>query len=735
MDFLILLSTSAITLLLGILVLSQAVRKPYAQAFAAMCIAITVWITANYITNHYVIDLNLTNIANKVAYASGYGIVLAGLTFTYHFPLRRKTGLSESAAIWIGALVIIFLSFTDAVSGHVVLGPNGTLTYTTAPLLWAYVLGFLATVALLSRNLLTVPRSEGKIKRSQARFILYAFSSSALLGLFLNAILPLLGSTWDTTRFGPLVTVILVVILAYTIVRHGLFDIRLAVVRGAAYVLSLLTLGGLYYLVAFTISELFFNNQSTSTPAINQNPISILLALALAFIFQPVKAFFDKLTNRIFYKSNYSIDEFIIRVSRRLTMSNDLRELLQRAAQDIADTLKIEQVLFTVRFRNSHSHTMSAGTNGHGRLSSDDLVVVDEFFQHAKDTILVVDTMSDTEETVLRRLFSRHNIAAAVPLWQAGTLLGYVFLGHKRTGHYVRRDINALRTIRDELVIAIQNALSVQEVKDINETLEQRVDEATKELRASNNQLQRLDEAKDEFLSMASHQLRTPLTSVKGYLSMVLEGDVGKITTTQRQLLGEAFTSSERMVHLINDFLNVSRLQTGKFMLETRPVNLAKVVGQEVDSLQTTAGAHSMKLEYHMPSHFPILYVDESKIRQVVMNFIDNAIYYSKEDSTITTSLGIEEGSVLLKVHDTGIGVPAEEQAHIFTKFFRATNARKQRPDGTGVGLFLAKKVIVAHGGSMVFESKEGEGSTFGFRLPVKKLSEVPGDNPDKLNN
>jgi signal transduction histidine kinase len=525
------------------------------------------------------------------------------------------------------------------------------------------------------------------------------------------------------------VTVILVAILAYTIVRHGLFDIRLAVVRGAAYVLSLLTLGGIYYLVAFAISELFFTNQSSSV--INQNPLSILLALALAFIFQPVKTFFDKLTNRVFYRSNYSMDEFIIRVSRRLTMSNDLRELLQRAAQDIAETLKIEQVLFAARYRDGHM--MSAGTRGHVRLTNDDLVAVDVFFQRAEDVILVVDTMSDSKEAPLRRLLSRHNIAAVVPLWQAASLIGYVFLGDKRTGHYVSRDINALRTIRDELVIAIQNALSVQDVKDINETLEQRIDEATKELRKSNSQLQRLDEAKDEFVSMASHQLRTPLTSVKGYLSMVLEGDVGKITDTQKKLLGEAFTSSERMVHLINDFLNVSRLQTGKFMLESRPLNLAKIVGQEVDSLQTTAVAHSMTLQYRAPSHFPILFFDESKIRQVVMNFIDNAIYYSKEHSTITITLEIEDAEAVLKVLDTGIGVPQAEQAHIFTKFFRAVNARRQRPDGTGVGLFLAKKVIVAHGGSMVFESTEGEGSTFGFRLPIKKLSTVPADDADEL--
>lgn len=129
-----------------------------------------------------------------------------------------------------------------------------------------------------------------------------------------------------------------------------------------------------------------------------------------------------------------------------------------------------------------------------------------------------------------------------------------------------------------------------------------------------------------------------------------------------------------------------------------------------------------------------MLYLDEGKIRQVVMNFIDNAIYYSPEHSTIAVNLTIEDGNAVFTVEDSGIGVPKDQQAHLFTKFFRADNARRQRPDGTGVGLFLAKKIIVSHGGSIVFESVEGEGSTFGFRLPIKKLSEAPAHEPESAD-
>lgn len=218
---------------------------------------------------------------------------------------------------------------------------------------------------------------------------------------------------------------------------------------------------------------------------------------------------------------------------------------------------------------------------------------------------------------------------------------------------------------------------------------------------------------------MASHQLRTPLTSVKGYISMVLDGDMGEITPQQRKVLEEAYTSSQRMAFLIGDFLNLSRLQTGKFELELSDIDMSHIVGEEISQLRATAASRGIKLAYDSPENFPVLKLDENKIRQVMMNFIDNAIYYSPANTTITISIVKHAHHVTFRVEDQGIGVPKGERHRLFTKFYRAGNAKKQRPDGTGIGLFMAKKVIVAHGGSVIFESEEGKGSTFGFRLPV----------------
>ena len=244
-----------------------------------------------------------------------------------------------------------------------------------------------------------------------------------------------------------------------------------------------------------------------------------------------------------------------------------------------------------------------------------------------------------------------------------------------------------------------------------------------RQLQESNDKLVALDVAKDDFISMASHQLRTPLTSVKGYISMVLEGDAGKLTPTQKKLLTQSFVSSQRMVYLIADLLNVSRLKTGKFIMETTPVNLADVVEDEITPLKETAASRSLKLTYDKPKKFTEVMLDETKTRQVIMNFVDNAIYYTPAGGHIEVKLTETPATIELRVIDNGLGVPKSDQHHLFTKFYRAGNARKARPDGTGLGLFMAKKVIVAQGGSIIFQSKEGKGSTFGFVLSKHKLA------------
>jgi len=210
----------------------------------------------------------------------------------------------------------------------------------------------------------------------------------------------------------------------------------------------------------------------------------------------------------------------------------------------------------------------------------------------------------------------------------------------------------------------------------------------------------------------------------------VLEGDAGKISPMQKDMLGQAFFSSQRMVYLISDLLNVSRLKTGKFLIEPTVVYLPDVVQSEVDQLRDNAKSRDLTIEFVKPESFSRLMLDDMKIRQVIMNFIDNAIYYTKSGGKIQAALKETSQSVEFTITDNGIGVPKEQQHKLFAKFYRAENARKTRPDGTGLGLFMAKKAIIAQGGSIIFNSKEGKGSTFGFSFPKEKLLAPENSKP-----
>jgi signal transduction histidine kinase len=300
-------------------------------------------------------------------------------------------------------------------------------------------------------------------------------------------------------------------------------------------------------------------------------------------------------------------------------------------------------------------------------------------------------------------------------------LVGVIVTGFFHpTSHLEEFDTMLLDQLGEAVGVAVDNKMLFEENQQI-----------VGQLKKANTRLMELDKTKDEFISMASHQLRTPLTTVKGYLSMVLEGDVGPVSKNERDMIQRAFDGAERMVFLIADLLNVSRLQSGKFIIENKPTDLVKLVAAEVEQLQEAAKNHDLKLSFHKPANFPKLNLDENKILQVIMNFLDNAIYYTPKGGSIDVALQATDKEVSYTVTDTGLGVPKAEQHKLFSKFYRAGNARKMRPDGTGLGLFMAKKVIAAQGGAIIFKSEEGKGSIFGFSFPkhaVETKSKPPGE-------
>ena len=716
MEFWVLVIATIVNLALSLVIFSRASKVTSAAYFGISAFFVALWALGTlimlYAHDEAYAYLGLLLFLVAPMFTTLYMVLFAKHFSGVDYPPRFFASLLFSVVTLVGVALTIFqlnyesvltVSSKSAVNELNFAAPWFMLygTYFSSMFVIAYIYLF---VGMLRRH--------GKA-RAQIRLVLLGILITSFLALVTNILFPYFGLS-DLVWLGPTLTVFYVFTTCYAMVKHGLFDLRSALVLTFTYVLSLGALAGLYYLLGLSVSFIF----SQSDLSAGFSGIDVAIALLLAFLFQPIRHFFDKLTNKIFYQDNYNVDEFFAELSQALTSTNDLHAMLNRASEKIAYTMKSAHVSFVVYTGAERSDQIGIGH--YSRISFKDVQWLDDCADITSDEPKVLSSLDEDEEA-LRKMMISHRITIILPLMRQGVKMGYLFLGEQKRNGYSARDIRVVRSLADELVIAIQNALSVEQIKELNSHLEQRVDSATKELRRSNAQLQKLDEAKDDFISMASHQLRTPLTSIKGYISMMMEGDLGKISPEQKHVLNEAFISSERMVRLISDFLNVSRLQTGKFVIEKHPVDFALLVQREIDSLVPNATARSMKFIYKMPKDIPELDLDENKIQQVVMNFCDNAIYYSKEQGKITVTLKKTSSYVEFKVKDEGIGVPKADQAHLFNKFFRASNAKRARPDGTGVGLFLAKKVIDEHDGEMIFESKEGKGSTFGFKIPLPK--------------
>lgn len=720
MNALLLIIGILFNVFLGALVLLRQ-REPAARALFMVAIGLIVWETANYFA-----DISSANTLfwNRLTFAGPLLVMLASYLFILNLRGRVLSGRMSTFLV-VGTIAILACVALPFVVTDIVARPGGyNPVYGFAyPL---YLIWIMVLVGLFLRSTFTINPRDSAQRRQQLRIVRIGAVSAIILPLVTNALLPLILGSSASAQLVPLTSIIYISALSITILKHGLLDVRLAAARSIAYALVLITLSVIYYAFAYLLSLAFLDKNADF--ALITSPASMAIALVLAFVFQPVKRFFDRISNKIFYRAGYDASAFFARINELLARTTTLQALLRRTSIEIANTLKSQQVYIIVR-HNHNDQITRGGTVHYSSMPVVDIDTLDAYFNTTKADIIMKSSLD--QENPLYRLMVSHETALLLPLYLQNTPIGYIGIGERQSGGYSSRDLKTLGVIPDELVIAVENALSIQEIQELNESLQQKIDDATKELRTSNAQLRKLDEAKDEFISMASHQLRTPLTSIKGYVDMMLEGDAGEVTPTQRKFLTEAFVSSERMVHLINDFLNVSRLQTGKFIIDKHPIDLAKVVGQELDSLKVSASGRDLSFKYKMPTTIPQLMLDEGKIRQVIMNFADNALYYSRPKSKIAVTLTTKDDDVIFQVIDTGIGVPEAEQQQLFSKFYRASNARKQRPDGTGVGLYLAKRVIMEHGGSVIFSSVEGKGSTFGFRLPIKRLS--VRDNANEL--
>jgi len=236
------------------------------------------------------------------------------------------------------------------------------------------------------------------------------------------------------------------------------------------------------------------------------------------------------------------------------------------------------------------------------------------------------------------------------------------------------------------------------------------------------NSFERLAEAnrmKSEFVSIVSHQLRSPLSNLRWALELLMSGKLGKIEEKQTEYFKIIKENSNRMTELIKDLLIVSRIETAKLLIKKMEFSLEDLVKELIKEFTPFARASNVEIKFRAKENLPKIFADQSQIRLVIENFLDNAIRYIKGIGVVEIKIESQEKNIYFEIKDTGVGIPKEEQKYIFQKFFRSENVLRYQTQGSGLGLYISKAIIEKSEGEIGFKSQEGIGSTFWFTLPL----------------
>lgn len=269
------------------------------------------------------------------------------------------------------------------------------------------------------------------------------------------------------------------------------------------------------------------------------------------------------------------------------------------------------------------------------------------------------------------------------------------------------RERDLIKSFTDIVGLAVQNA-------KLYTTLQ----ETTDKLKKANETLQELNKLKDEFVSLASHELRTPMTAIKGSLSTVLEGYAGEVPKEAKEFLTASYNENDRLIRLVNNLLNISRIESGRFSFAFEKVNIDELIAEVVSNLEIAAKEKHLFLRYERNNSIPQVMADSDKLKEVLINLIGNATKYTHEGGVLVKT-EFSEGKVIVSITDTGHGISKEDQEILFQKFSRVQKEYSKQAGGTGLGLYICKKIIEGHKGEIWLQSEVGQGSIFFFSVPV----------------
>ncbi|KKU43214.1 MAG: PAS domain S-box [Berkelbacteria bacterium GW2011_GWA2_46_7] len=697
MELVVLTLSTLAHLVVGTFILLKDRQSYTNRFFWAFTVFSAVWGISNYFSLHQTNpEASLGSIRIVMFFAVYYSLTLF---LTIHTFPSRTILLKRWLFIFValGSVIVSILTQTSLIfSGIEGSGSNATPIAGSGIFLFALTTGSLilsSIIMLISRYI----KSRNTL-RAQLKMLLIGVTGSALLIFLSNFLLVVVFKFNLLLNFGPSFTLIFIIATAYAITQHGLFNIKVVVAEIGAAAIVLVNFTQLFgsegaadlvfRLIVFGMVTIFgfLLVRSVQNEVKRREEVEVLAKEKTAALGEVEERNKNLATLQ-------RISDIVLNESEMKTMTQKILDEIPKQLESCAGAL-----LSIVKDSQLVAYALSEHQFGHKILS---LVGGDlEKYSHP-----------------VKLIGARH--IEAFPLYAGGEPFGvlmFVFTDSKDRVYEQNHSI--AKAISDDMSLAIQRAQAYQKLKEANAYLAD------------------LDKLKDEFISMASHELNTPLAAIEGYLSMVLDEGMGKIDPKAKEYLNRAYDSSKRLAELILDLLNVSRIEQGRLKMKFAKSNFASLVESVIKELQLKADTKKLYLKLETSkTELPETFCDPDRIREVFVNLIGNSIKFT-EKGGITIKLSKPDDHIRAEVVDTGRGIAAEDQSKLFQKFSQVKREIDEH-QGTGLGLYISKNFVELHKGTIGVKSEVGRGATFFFEIPILRSApkEVSGAILDKPVN
>ena len=701
----IILLTAFVNLLLGIISYTKNSKSATNRLLTGLTIIFALWTIANYFS------LNTPTPSGTLFWIRAVMFITAPLgpvlyLFIKAFP-NTNLEIKKPMLLFltIATVIVEGLAFTPFLFSKVTLGQQ--ITPTPGPGLILFAILFVGVPLIGFFDLIKKYRKTVNLEKLQIRYLLFGIAFTFFLLIITNFLLVVVFKISQFVIFGPIFSLILVGFIFYAIAKHRLLQIRLVLARSVAYSIMIAIFAAIYTLGIFLISKYLFKSEVSNEQLI----ISVFLALFVVASFERLKGLVKNTTDKFFFKGKYNSDELILDLITLTASTYSLKTLTQKTLEKLIAALRIQDGFFIINKKNGRFLVVNTGNRKAPNYNRE---VIDKLMKFSE--IIVLDEEKDFQR---KQLMQKLNVFISVPLMEQDNKVGLLLLDNKKSGDmYTEQDIKILEIFGPIIALAIQNAKAYDEIKRFNKTLSDKVLNATKELQESHARLQTLDKQKDAFLGMASHELKTPITSIKAFTQVLLKRVEKAKLTEYVYILKNVNTQTDRITQLINDLLNISHIESGKLILQKNKFDLGKLVGKTIADIQVTTETHMITQKGKVSG---LIYGDENRIEQVLSNLLTNAIKYSPKGKEIVVTLSENNKESSVTVHDFGQGIAPRDQKKIFERFYRTRENEEKNISGFGLGLYISSEIIRRHKGKIWVTSSLGKGSTFAFTIPRVK--------------